>query len=177
VSISIAASIAAASFLKSTQAVGGTSQSSGVQPASQLSSDFASMISSIQSGSISGAQTALSALQQDQAALGTSSTTGISTAPAGTIKSALGQDMASLIQAVQSGNLSGAQQELTQLQSDASTLGGGHHHHHHHAAPVGRTTTASTASTGNTSAPASASAYASVMNFQAGTPPSLSALA
>src|SRR5450631_4461481 len=112
---------------------------------------------------ISGAQTAL-------AAGGAASATAE--------KSSFSQDLANLIQAVQSGNLTSAQQGVTQLQSDMQSQGAGHHHHHHHAAAApASTSTASPTATSSTGSPTSASAYASVMNFQAGSPPSLSALA
>jgi hypothetical protein len=133
------------------QGVGGATQGTGVQPVSQLRTDVANLISSIQVGSISGAQTAL-------AAGGAASAT--------TAKSSFSQDLANLIQAVRSGNLTSAQQGVTPLQSDMQSQGAGHHHHHRAAT---NTSIASPAATSSTSSPSSASAYASVMNFQAGT--------
>jgi hypothetical protein len=97
-----------------------------------------------------------------------------STAATGSTQAGFGQDLASLIQAVQSGNLGGAQQDLTQLQSDMKSLGGGGHHHHHHggassatASNTNSSSTGSTTGTTGTNTSNSASAYASMMNLQA----------
>ena len=153
----------------------GLGSSSGTQQPSQSQAAFANLISSIQAGSTSGAQSVLGALESATSATAATSTTGAAgTAATGSTQSSLGQDLASLIQAVQSGNLSGAQQDLTQLQSDATSQVSGHHHHHHHGGGDVANATASNASTANssnaagssTSTSTSASAYAAVSSAQ-----------
>lgn len=168
---------------------------------SQLQNDFSNLISSIQSGVTGNAQSALSALQtllptssSDNAnaaatgAAGTTAAAGVTgssgttgaTGTTGTTSSSLSQELAALIQAVQSGNLSGAQQDLSQLQSSLPVLTGGHHHHHaiNTTAPLNDSSNTGTGtSTGNgSSASSSASAYASMMNMQA-TSPAMSTMA
>ncbi len=87
----------------------------------QLHSDFASLLSAVQSGDMSSAQQALTAVQSDvsaaDATYSPSSQSGSSQPPSA---------LQSLFNAVQSGDATGAQQALTQLKS-----GHGHHHHHH----------------------------------------------
>jgi len=101
----------------------------------QFRSDFASLLNSVQSGDMSSAQQALSAVQGDLSSFG--ATYSAQSAP-GT--SPVSTDLQSLFDAVQKGDASAAQQALTQLQSDAqqqAQAGGvrGHHRHHHHHHP------------------------------------------
>ena len=172
-------------------------------------SAFKTMLSDVQFGDMSGAQSALSALQQAASGiqgLGGSAATGVasrwqnsfdnliasiqaagSTAGAGATtgttaaitattvttgasgaSSSLGQDLTALIQAVQSGNLSGAQQDLTQLETDAQNQLGqfgqvAHHHHHHHGDANPSVTGAGGTTNINSS---SVSAYASITTVQ-----------
>jgi hypothetical protein len=152
------------------QGLGG---SSGTQQSSPLQNAFASLISSIQAGGQSGPQNLVSALQSAQSTQTTAGTSGAgaSTSATGTAQTSLGQDLAALIQAVQSGSLSSAQQDLTQLQSDAKSQISGHHHHHHGGAgasdAVAGTSATGASSSGNTGA--SASAYAAMTGVQAPT--------
>ncbi len=103
-------------------AIGGQSQSS--QQNSPFKNDVSAVIGAIQSGDLTGAQTALKTLEQDQQSR-------FGNGPAhgpGTFKN----DLQSLFQAVQSGDLTSAQQSLSAVQTDMKASGAGHHHHHHH---------------------------------------------
>ncbi len=91
----------------------------------QKRSEFQQLVSSIQSGNLSGAKSAYTSLFPN----------GV---PAGTSNTPIGQDLGALGQALQSGDISSAQQQLTKLQTDFQALrSGGHHHHHHHQAADG----------------------------------------
>jgi hypothetical protein len=80
--------------------------------------DFGTLVSSLNSGNLSGAQAAYSSLSQLQGnGQGSSTSPDI---PFGQALSQIGQDL-------QSGNLTGAQQALSSLQQ----LRGSHHHGHH----------------------------------------------
>jgi hypothetical protein len=110
--------------------------------------DFASLLSSVQSSDLTGAQSALANLQRDRGAqFGAVANNG---------QSQFHNDLSSLVSSVQSGDITGAQKSLTALQSDAkpSGIGGHHHHHHHHAGAVN-------GSDNGAAAPASNSASAS----------------
>lgn len=108
--------------------------------------DFASLLSAIQSGDMTSAQSALQTLQSDlpsTPALYTASGTSAS-------QTSVGSDLSSLFSAVKSGDLSAAQSALDQFKSDVAarfqengqqTNGQaaqgsqqvrGHHRHHHH---------------------------------------------
>ena len=115
----------------------------------QFRSDFASLLSAVQSGDMSAAQQSLSAVQSDMSAQ--SATYGQSgTAPTGQI----GSDIQSLFDAVRKGDAPAAQQALSQLQSDRqqptqtnAAPPHGHHHHHHHHGSASNATTATNAVT------------------------------
>lgn len=155
------------------QGVGGASGTQNTPPSSQLQINFANLINSMQSGGANSASVALSALTASQPVQSTGATSA-----AGATPSSFGQELTSLIQAVQSGDLAGAQQDLTQLLSDAKSQVAGHHHHHDaDGSPVsGSATNSSIGSGTSTAASSSASAYASMMNMQA-TSPATSTLA
>ncbi|HEY8100586.1 MAG TPA: hypothetical protein VIF82_07500 [Burkholderiaceae bacterium] len=87
--------------MQNIQGIKGVPDASGTQQPSKLQTDFSNLISSIQSGSATGAQSALSTLQQDR-----HSQIGAASASS---QSSFKQDLASLIQAVQAGDLSTAQ--------------------------------------------------------------------
>jgi len=109
-------------------------QSSWQSPFQQISSNFQQLGQSLSSGNLSGAQQAFSSLQQllPGGQQGQSSSTSSSTSGTqGSGNSTIQQDMAALGQALQSGNLSDAQQAYAQLQQDFQA--GRHHGHHHHA--------------------------------------------
>jgi hypothetical protein len=110
-------------------------QSSYQPPSSAQSTfaqDFSQLVSSVNSGDLSGAQQAYSALSQLQ-----SSGQGPSANPNNPVSQALSQ----IGQALQNGSLSGAQQALSSLQQSHS----GHHSHGHHHGGGGSTSTSSSA--------------------------------
>lgn len=147
-----------------------SSTAQNLSPAQQVQQDYAQLASALQSGDVTGAQTAYTALQQ---ALGAQ--TGNSTSPTtatGATTDPILNDFNSLGQALQSGNLSQAQSAFAQLQSDVqsaqqnqtSSLQSlaqalksaiqGHHHHgggHHGGGSKTQTTNSSTSSTAATS--------------------------
>ena len=106
----------------------------------QFKQDFKQLASSLQSGDLTGAQQAYSALQQLQQsnqAGGQSS----NAQQASSTNNPIQNDFAALGSALQSGDLSGAQSAFSQLQTDmkaaASNSSSGavqsaHHGHHHH---------------------------------------------
>jgi hypothetical protein len=79
---------------------------------------FNQLTSALQSGSLSDAQQAYSALSQLQSS---------GQGPSTTSNSPLAQALNQIGQNLQNGDLSGAQQALSSLQQSQ----GGHHHHHH----------------------------------------------
>jgi hypothetical protein len=86
--------------------------------------DFKTLSREVQSGGLIGAEATSKDLQQMQAVGGATA--------AGPMQSRFSPNLASLIQAVQSGDLAGAQEEdVTQLQSDMKSQAGGHHRRHH----------------------------------------------
>ena len=106
--------------------------------AAQRKQDFGALASALQSGDLAGAQHAFSALQALQpnntAGAGTTTTSPTSAASGATT---LQNDLASLGQALSSGNLTQAQNAFAKVQSDFQTArtqgtNGAHHHHRHH---------------------------------------------
>jgi DNA-binding FadR family transcriptional regulator len=132
-------------------------------PAEQVQQDYTQLASALQSGNLTSAQTAFTALQQ---ALQTQ--TGSTTAPSTTPTSSsdpIANDFNALGQALSSGNLSQAQSAFAQLQSDVQTAQqstasqaqslaqalktavDGHHHHHGHHGGGGESSSQSSSST------------------------------
>ena len=134
--------------------------------ANPVATDWSALGQALQSGSLSSAQTALGKLQQDaqtvwqshlqqetqnaqsvyalmQSNQGSAATSGItSAASAPSTASPVQNDLNALNQALQSGDTTGAQKLLAQLEQDLQASGqgsgqgsgqihGGHHHHHH----------------------------------------------
>jgi hypothetical protein len=100
-------------------------------------SDFSALVSAVQSGDMSGAQSALTALQSDRAAMGAQGGRG-----PGQDSSKMSNDLAALVQAVQSGDVAGAQKALQTIQSNMQAHHG--HHHHSHGGAMVTTTVAPT---------------------------------
>ena len=107
--------------------------------------DFASLLSAVQSGDMTGAQSALQTLESDQPS--TPAVYGPS--GASSTSSPVSSDLSSLFSAVKAGDLNAAQSALDQFRTDVtakfqSAAQGadpngqsgqevrGHHHHHHH---------------------------------------------
>jgi|SRR5580704_7364452 hypothetical protein len=109
-------------------------QPSYTQSSSSSQNEFQSLGLALQSGNLSAAQTAFSALEQafqnqGQPSTSTSGSAGSSGSSASS--NPITADLNSLATALNSGNLSAAQTSYTQLQQDMQAQGGGHHHHHH----------------------------------------------
>jgi hypothetical protein len=97
--------------------------------------DFSQLADALNSGDLSGAQSAFSALQQLQpgrfGAASSSGTTGTNGQNATGASNPISTDIATLSKALQSGDLSAAQTAFQKLQQDMSAAHQGHHHHHH----------------------------------------------
>jgi len=126
--------------------ISGVSSSSSLTPTdwssvkNQWKQDFKQLASALQSGNLSGAQKAYSALQQLQQSnqSGGQSSNGQA---ASSSNNPIQNDFAALGQALSSGDLSGAQTAFSQLQTDmqaagpngsSGTVQSAHHGHHHH---------------------------------------------
>jgi hypothetical protein len=151
------------------QGLGGAPALPGTPQTGSLQSSFANLISSIQSGSNSGAQCAMSALQQ-----ALQPTASAATPATGSTQSSFVQELTSLIQAVQAGDQATAQQDLTQLQSTLQTQGSEHRRHHRSDATNAAASDANITSSHNAISSSSngggainASAYASMADMQA----------
>jgi hypothetical protein len=111
-------------------------QPSGSQSA--FGQDFSQLVSSLNSGDLSGAQQAYSALSQLQSS---------GQGPSANSNNPVSQALSQIGQALQNGNLGGAQQALSSLQQ---SKGSHHSHGHHHggggaSASTAASTTSSTA--------------------------------
>ena len=135
----------------------GTISTSASSTFQQRASDFKTLAQSLQSGDLSGAQSAFASLQQ-LAGAQSASTQASTTASSST--NPIASDFASLGQALGSGDLSSAQQAFAKLQQDMQGVHGGHHHHHGHG--TAQPTTAQTGSAPAASAPATSSLGGSV---------------
>jgi len=132
--------------------------------AQQITQDFKQLAGSLQSGDLTGAQKAYSAIQQLLPKQGQNGPQSSSSS------NPIANDFKALGQALQSGNLSSAQGAFSQLQNDlkagaqstASGLTQGtrrHHGHHHHSAPVqdSDSSSSSTSTASSTSSPSTTS--------------------
>jgi hypothetical protein len=101
--------------------------------------DFKSLADALQSGDLSGAQNAFAALLQlfpnssSPANNQTQSAATSSAAGSSNSTNSITNDLSTLGQAIQSGDLTGAQNDFSKLMQDIKLIGGGHHHHHHKA--------------------------------------------
>ena len=133
-------------------------------PIQQVQQDYLQLASALQSGSLTGAQSAFAALEQ---ALQTQGGTSTSTAPATTSTNnndPIANDLNALGQALSSGNLTQAQSAFKQLNQDIQTAeksGQGQnsqqsyraeeHHHHHHGGDGGSSSQSSSSSSASNS--------------------------
>jgi ribosomal protein S20 len=124
---------------------------SGFKPQIQ---DFKALQSALQSGDLSGAQSAFASLQK---AMQNKSQAAGANNPSSQ-NSQLGNDMQSLQSALQGGDLSAAQKAFASLQQDmksasqAAGTGRAHRHHHHQGGGVqAASSTSTTSTTGTTS--------------------------
>ncbi|MCE0482884.1 MAG: hypothetical protein LV479_01445 [Methylacidiphilales bacterium] len=104
-------------------------QTSTQNGASSVFQDLKSLGTALQSGDLSGAQSALATFQQDLQGTSQGNSSTSTSQPFGTNNKA-NADFQTLSNALQSGNLSTAQQAFSSLQAD---LKSGHKGHHHHA--------------------------------------------
>ena len=114
----------------------------------QRKQDFSQLASALQSGDLTGAQSAFSALQSltSQGQNSTVNSTG-SSSTASNSGNTISNDFATLGQALQSGNIASAQSAFAQLQTDMQTQqSSGHHHHHHHGGAGANSSSVSTTS-------------------------------
>lgn len=148
-------------FQAAAQAGAASSGSAAAGSAAAIGTDFGALGTALGSGSLSGAQDAIAKLQldaqvyrqgqhqagragdadaDDQSVQKSSSGATNASAAAGAngTPSAFKADLASLSQALQSGNLTSAQDAFAKLQQDLPQIqqgqGAAHRHHHHHAA-------------------------------------------
>jgi hypothetical protein len=94
--------------------------------------DFESLANALQSGSLTGAQSAFSSLQKDLPGLSQLLQTGSSSSPSPAQNNPIATALQSLQSALQSGDLSGAQQAFANLQQGLQGAGAAHRRHHHH---------------------------------------------
>ncbi|MGA2332680.1 MAG: hypothetical protein ABSG75_13070 [Syntrophales bacterium] len=127
--------------------------------------DLKSLADALKLGDLSGAQSAFASLlqllqtnssssansQTQSAAISSAFSSSNGTSPVTSDLSALGQ-------ALQSSDLTGAQNDFSKLMQDIQSIGGGHHHHHHHH----HKTSASSQDTTNASATGSSTGTNSV---------------
>jgi hypothetical protein len=111
-----------------------------------------SLADALQSGDLSGTQSTFASLMQmlpgsSSPVNGETQSAAISSA-AGSSNgaSSITNDLSMLGQAIQSGDLTGAQNDFSKLMQDMQSIGGGHHHHHHKASASSQDTTIASAS-------------------------------
>ena len=109
----------------------------------QRRQEFQALADDLQSGDLSGAQKAFSSLQQLLPDF-TPATTGLIQSSDATSSSGTGRDTSPITtdlnvlgQALQTGDLSGAQNDFLKLTQDLQSIGAGHHRHHHQKAATG----------------------------------------
>jgi hypothetical protein len=114
---------------------------------SQVKTDFQDLSSALQTGDLKSAQNSFADLQkllQSSGSIGAASTAN-STQSASPATNPILSDFQALGQALSSGDLTGAQKDFSQLETDATQQANspaatgqvaGHRHHHHHAPPV-----------------------------------------
>jgi hypothetical protein len=139
-------------------------QASSTDGFNQLFSDFKGIGSSIQSGNLTSAQTALTSFENDlQSSTGTNPLTKLFSN-----NSTLSTDLTNLQNALKSNDPSGAQsafKTLTQdMQTAMKTQGTKRHHHHHHA---DNDASSSSTSSNSTNSTASSSSTGIGLNVQA----------
>jgi ribosomal protein S20 len=105
-----------------------------------IGNDFQTLAKALNSGDLSSAQSAFSALQTDLQKIGGNQ-------QASQSSSTLQNDIQTLGDALKAGDLSGAQKAFATLQQDAQNQvqqGHHHHHHHHHQVSTDQSTTGTT---------------------------------
>ena len=134
------------------------SQTNSVQTKfKQMKDDFQQLGQALQSGDLSGAQSAFASLlplfpnSSSSANSQTQSAAASSASSSGNGTSSITSDLSALGQALQSNDLTGAQYDFLKLMQDIQSIGGGHHRHHHHKTLASsQDTTNSSATSSNT---------------------------
>jgi len=99
----------------------------------QFRQEFQQLGQDLQSGNLSAAQQDFVTLQQLAPQSNSTSSTQSNSTSSTQSSNPIAQEFNQLSQALQSGNLSAAQQDYSQIQQDfQSQSAQGHHHHHHH---------------------------------------------
>jgi hypothetical protein len=137
-------------------------QSSQISPARKLRQDFDALAQALSSSNLSGAQQAFATFQQDLKSIpqnqGAQKTA--SSQPSSQVGQSNPQDaLTALTQALNSGNIGGAQNAFSTLLQDLQGQAGAapRHGHHHHGGGTQSTAGASATSTPTTTAPATTS--------------------
>jgi hypothetical protein len=115
--------------------------------------DIKSLANALQSNDLSGAQNAFASLLQllstaSSSANSQKQSTTVSASGSSNGTSSITNDLSTLGQAIQSGNLTSAQNDFSKLMQDMQAIGGGHHHHHHHKMSASTQDTTTAAATG-----------------------------
>jgi hypothetical protein len=115
--------------------------------------DIKSLANALQSNDLSGAQNAFASLLQllstaSSSANSQKQSTTVSASGSSNGTSSITNDLSTLGQAIQSGNLTSAQNDFSKLMQDMQAIGGGHHHHHHHKMSASTKDTTTAAATG-----------------------------
>jgi soluble cytochrome b562 len=98
----------------------------------QFRQDFDDLSQALQSGDLSGAQTAFASIEQMRPDNNVTQATSANSATQ-PVNGPLRADMDALSKALKSGDLKGAQDAFKQLQQDAQAVRQSRPHHHHHA--------------------------------------------
>ena len=121
----------------------------------QRQQDFKSIANALQSGDLSTAQSAFASLLQTFPNSSspvnnlTQNATAASATGSGNSANSVSSDLSALGQAIQSGDLTGAQNDFSKLMRDMQSIGGGHHHHHHYKTSANAPQTTTAAATGS----------------------------
>jgi len=107
-----------------------TDQTNWQNNVSQIKQDFQSLANDLKSNNLTGAQQDFAALQQLLPDPSASNQT--QTGQSGSGQSQFATDLSAVEQALDKGDLSGAQKAFATLQQDVQSVQGQHHHHHHH---------------------------------------------
>ena len=121
----------------------------------QRQQDFKSIANALQSGDLSTAQSAFASLLQtfpnSSSPVNNLTQNAATVSATGSSNSAnsVSSDLSALGQAIQSGDLTGAQNDFSKLMRDMQSIGGGHHHHHHYKTSANAPQTTTAAATGS----------------------------
>jgi urate oxidase len=134
----------------------------------QRRAEFQQLGQDLQSGNVTAAQQDYAELTASTSGASSSSTTAAtatsSSSSTASSASSLAQEFTALGQALQTGNLSAAQQAYSAMQQDAQSISqtqGHHHHHHHHSGASSNSQTSTDGSSSSTSSTSTTGASSS----------------